>query len=262
MSDETADVSDENSDALKDEKAPRASRKPVDESGTPLVRVRDLRKVFLHEGHEIEILRGIDLAVHPGEMLAVVGASGAGKSTLLYLLGTLDMPTSGAIEYNGEDVTRFTSARLANFRNERLGFVFQFHHLLPEFSAVENVMMPGLIRGMSRSALEPAAKELLDEVGLGSRLTHRPSQLSGGEQQRVALARALVMSPKLVLADEPTGNLDSNNSNTIQELFFSLNARRGTTFLVVTHSSELSRRMPRVVTMRDGRVESDVRNPI
>jgi lipoprotein-releasing system ATP-binding protein len=227
------------------------------EGASTLVRVRALRKRFLHEGREVEILRGIDLEVKTGEMLAVVGASGAGKSTMLYLLGTLDLPTSGTIEYDGEDVTRYSSARLAAFRNERLGFVFQFHHLLPEFTALENVMMPGLIRGVGRAAIEQTARSLLSDVGLTARLTHRPGELSGGEQQRVALARALVMNPKLVLADEPTGNLDSKNSRAIQDLFFALNERRGTTFLVVTHSTELAARMPRVVTMRDGRIDSD-----
>ncbi len=225
--------------------------------GSPLVRASRVTKRFLHEGREVEILRGIDLDVYPGEMLAVVGASGAGKSTLLYLLGTLDLPTSGTIAYDGEDVTRYSSARLSAFRNEKLGFVFQFHHLLPEFTALENVMMPGLIRGAARAPLTRRAKELLEEVGLEGRLGHRPGEMSGGEQQRVALARALVMSPKLVLADEPTGNLDSKNSAAIQDLFFSLNERLGTTFLVVTHSSELAGRMRRVVTMRDGRIDSD-----
>lgn len=228
-------------------------------ASTPLVRARNLRKRFLHEGREVEILRGIDLDVHAKEMVAVVGASGAGKSTLLYLLGTLDLPTSGSIEYDGEDVTRYSSARLATFRNQSLGFVFQFHHLLPEFTALENVMMPGLIRGQGRGPLAERARELLDDVGLGTRVEHRPSELSGGEQQRVALARALVMRPRLVLADEPTGNLDSRNSDAIQDLFFSLNERHGTTFLVVTHSRDLAARMPRVVTMRDGLVESDER---
>ncbi|MBN8613319.1 MAG: ABC transporter ATP-binding protein [Deltaproteobacteria bacterium] len=238
-----------------DEKGPR--RAAIDLDAPTLVRVRGLTKRFLHEGREVEILKGIDLEVKKGEMLAVVGASGAGKSTMLYLLGTLDLPTSGTIEYDGEDVTRYTSARLAAFRNEKLGFVFQFHHLLPEFTALENVMMPGLIRGMGRSELERIARGLLEDVGLTSRATHRPGEMSGGEQQRVALARALVMNPKLVLADEPTGNLDSKNSQAIQDLFFLLNRTRGTTFLVVTHSREMADRMPRVVSMRDGRIETD-----
>jgi lipoprotein-releasing system ATP-binding protein len=224
-----------------------------------LVRVEGIRKKFLHEGNEVEILKGIDLAIDAGEMLCIVGPSGAGKSTLLHILGTLDLPTSGKIVFEGEDVTRFSSSGLAGFRNRALGFVFQFHHLLPEFNALENVMMPGLIRGTPRAAIEKSARALLEEVGLTHRLTHRPGELSGGEQQRVALARALVMEPKLILADEPTGNLDSRTSDAMNELFFDLNRRRGTTFLVVTHSRDLAGQMPRVVTMRDGRIESDER---
>ncbi|MFO0693610.1 MAG: ABC transporter ATP-binding protein [Polyangiales bacterium] len=222
-----------------------------------LVLVESLTKSFLHEGQRVDVLRGVDLVLAEGEMVSVVGASGAGKSTLLHLLGTLDLPTTGRIRYEGRDVTALSSPKLAEFRNRTIGFVFQFHHLLPEFTALENVMMPGLLRGAERKGLEARARELLLEVGLGHRLTHRPGELSGGEQQRVALARALVMEPKLVLADEPTGNLDSRTSEAIHELFFSLNERRGTTFLIVTHSNELARRMPRVVTMRDGRIESD-----
>lgn len=228
---------------------------------SPLVRVSQLRKRFLQEDTEMEILRGIDLEVQAGEMVAVMGQSGAGKSTLLYLLGTLDLPTSGRIEYEGVDVTRYSNAELARFRNEKLGFVFQSHHLLPEFTAAENVMMPGLIRGADRHALERRASELLEEVGLGHRAKHRPTELSGGEQQRVALARALIMEPRIVLADEPTGNLDSKNSEAMRALFFDLNTRRGTTFLIVTHSAELASAMPRVVTMRDGQIDSDVSRP-
>ncbi|HEY8432461.1 MAG TPA: ABC transporter ATP-binding protein [Sandaracinaceae bacterium] len=226
-----------------------------------LVVVRDVWKKFLHEGREVVILKGIDLVIEEGEMVAVVGPSGAGKSTLLHILGTLDLPTSGKILFDGEDVTRYSAARLADFRNRRLGFVFQFHHLLPEFTALENVMMPGLIRGEDRGKLEKRARELLEEVGLGHRMTHRPGELSGGEQQRVALARAIVMDPKLVLADEPTGNLDSKTSEAIHKLFIELNQRRGTTFLIVTHSRDLADRMPRMVSMRDGRIEQDVRRP-
>jgi lipoprotein-releasing system ATP-binding protein len=222
-----------------------------------LVRVDAVTKKFLHEGREVEILKGIDLTIAAGEMLSIVGASGAGKSTLLHILGTLDLPTSGRIVFEGEDVTRFSSSALAGFRNRSLGFVFQFHHLLPEFNALENVMMPGLIRGLPRAGVDKAARALLEEVGLTHRLTHRPGELSGGEQQRVALARALVMEPKLILADEPTGNLDSKTSDAMHELFFDLNQRRGTTFLIVTHSRDLAAQMPRVVTMRDGRIESD-----
>ena len=225
----------------------------------PLVVVENLEKRFVHEGKEIAILKGINLSIDEGEMLCVVGASGAGKSTLLHLLGTLDLPTRGRIVYAGHDVTRYTSSELAEFRNTSLGFVFQFHHLLPEFTALENVMMPGLIRGEARAPILERAKELLNDVGLSHRITHRPGELSGGEQQRVALARALVMKPALILADEPTGNLDSATSDAMHEVFFRLNQTRGTTFLIVTHSRELADRMPRVVTMRDGQIETDER---
>jgi len=224
-----------------------------------LVSLRGVHKRYLLDGAALDVLKGVDLEVAAGEMVCVVGPSGAGKSTLLNLLGTLDLPTRGQILYEGVDVTGLSSRELARFRNEKLGFVFQFHHLLPEFDAVENVMMPGLVRGVARRKLEPAARALLEEVGLAARLHHRPGELSGGEQQRVALARALSMEPKLVLADEPTGNLDSATSEAMHALLFQLNATRGTTFLVVTHNRELASQMPRVVTMRDGRVERDER---
>ena len=224
-----------------------------------LVAVEGVSKTFVHEGREVPILNGIDLSIDQGEMLCVVGPSGAGKSTLLHLLGTLDLPTQGKILYDGQDVTSYSSAKLADFRNRSIGFVFQFHHLLPEFTALENVLMPGRIRGERRGELEQRARDLLIEVGLGQRLTHRPGELSGGEQQRVALARALIMSPRLVLADEPTGNLDTTTGHAMHELLFGLNQTRGTTFLVVTHSPELAEQMPRVVHMRDGRIESDRR---
>ena len=227
---------------------------------TPMVVVDSVDKQFLHEGQTVTILRGIDLTIDEGEMLCIVGPSGAGKSTLLHLLGTLDLPTRGQILYSGQDVTRYSSAKLADFRNRSIGFVFQFHHLLPEFSALENVMMPGRIRGLAGSTLRDRARELLSEVGLEHRLSHRPGELSGGEQQRVALARAIIMEPKVVLADEPTGNLDSKTSSAVHDLFFDLNKRRGTTFLVVTHSRDLAAKMPRVVQMRDGRIEEDRRN--
>jgi lipoprotein-releasing system ATP-binding protein len=231
-------------------------------SSSQLVLVQGVTKTFIHEGTEVTVLKGIDLSIEEGEMLCVMGPSGAGKSTLLHVLGTLDLPTTGRVFYRGEDVTRYGSGRLADFRNRTLGFVFQFHHLLAEFSALENVMMPGLVRGRPRRELERSARELLDVVGLSHRLTHRPGELSGGEQQRVALARALVMQPRLVLADEPTGNLDTQSSDAIRELFFELNRSRGTTFLVVTHSRDMAARMPRVVGMRDGRIAADDRRPI
>ena len=225
----------------------------------PLVEVRGVEKRFFHEGRELCVLKPIDLTIARGEMLTIVGASGAGKSTLLHLLGTLDLPSRGRILFEGADVTQYNSAQLAEFRNRSLGFVFQFHHLLPEFDALENVMMPGLIRGQAKRALREKAERLLTEVGLRERLKHRPGELSGGEQQRVALARALVLEPSLVLADEPTGNLDSHTSEAIHELFVGLNRSHGTTFLIVTHSPDLAARMPRVVTMRDGAIESDER---
>jgi len=225
----------------------------------PLVSVQNVSKAFEHEGRSLEVLQGIDLDIGSGEMVTIVGPSGAGKSTLLHLVGTLDLPTEGRIFYEGRDVTRLGSSELAEFRNRSIGFVFQFHHLLPEFTALENVLMPGLIQGRRR--LEGRARQLLDEVGLSSRLTHRPGELSGGEQQRVALARALLMEPKLVLADEPTGNLDSQTSESVQSLFFDLNQRHGTTFLIVTHSRDFAAMMPRRVSMKDGRIVSDERRP-
>ena len=223
----------------------------------PLVSVQNVTKTFQHEGRSLEVLKGIDLDIGSGEMVTIVGPSGAGKSTLLHLIGTLDLPTEGRILYAGEDVTRLGSSDLAEFRNRSIGFVFQFHHLLPEFTALENVMMPGLIQGRRR--FEERAKQLLDEVGLSERLTHRPGELSGGEQQRVALARALLMEPKLVLADEPTGNLDSQTSASVHSLFFDLNRRHGITFLIVTHSRDFADMMPRRVSMKDGRIDSDER---
>lgn len=216
------------------------------------MRVRGLTKVFRHSGRQLAVLRGIDLDIAAGEMLAVVGRSGAGKSTLLHILGTLDRATSGELVFEGKQLTNMGQAQLAAFRNLAIGFVFQFHHLLPEFTALENVMMPQLIRRTLRSRARDWAAELLISVGLGERMTHRPGELSGGEQQRVALARALVMRPKLLLADEPTGNLDSKTSGSIHDLFFSLNERYRTTMLMVTHNDELARRMPRTLRMADG----------
>jgi len=223
----------------------------------PLVSVKSVTKTFQHEGRSLQVLQGIDLDICTGEMVTIVGPSGAGKSTLLHLIGTLDVPTQGRILYEGQDVTQLGSSDLAEFRNRSIGFVFQFHHLLPEFTALENVMMPGLIQGRRR--FEARARQLLDEVGLSERLTHRPGELSGGEQQRVALARALLMEPKLVLADEPTGNLDSQTSAAVHSLFFELNRRHGITFLIVTHSRDFAAMMPRQVSMKDGRVELDER---
>jgi lipoprotein-releasing system ATP-binding protein len=227
----------------------------------PLVIVEDLHKSFIHMGHELRVLKGIDLVIEQGDVAAIVGQSGAGKSTFLHCIGTLDLPTSGSIRLAGDELTGLSGAKLAAIRNRMIGFVFQFHHLLPEFNALENVMMPGLIQGRSRKDMEGPARALLTEVGLAERVTHRPGELSGGEQQRVALARALVLSPRLILADEPTGNLDSATSAAMHELFFDINRRRGTTIVVVTHNLAFADSMPRVITLRDGRVESDERRP-
>jgi lipoprotein-releasing system ATP-binding protein len=224
-----------------------------------LVLIEDLKKSFQHMGRTLDVLRGIDLNIYPGEILCIVGQSGAGKSTLLHCIGTLDLPTSGRIRLAGEELTTLGSARLATIRNRTIGFVFQFHHLLPEFDALENVMMPGLIQGKSRKELTKRAQALLEEVGIAHRGTHRPGELSGGEQQRVAIARALLLDPKLVLADEPTGNLDTATSDAVHELFFQINRDHGTTIVVVTHNPTFAQRMPRVVHMRDGIVVRDER---
>ncbi len=216
--------------------------------------IQGLHKSFDFEGRRISVLRGIDLQVEPGEMVAVVGASGAGKSTFLHVLGTLDAPTSGSIIIDGQETVRLGSRPLAAFRNRTIGFVFQFHHLLPEFTAIENTAMPALISGMSRQQAEQLAGELLTRVGLTHRLRHRPGELSGGEQQRVALARALVMEPRLLLADEPTGNLDDNTGAAIHDLLLELNRERGMTLLVVTHNKGLAVRLPRQLRMHEGRL--------
>jgi lipoprotein-releasing system ATP-binding protein len=222
-----------------------------------LVIIEDLSKSFQHMGRTLEVLKNIDLNIFQGEILAIVGPSGAGKSTLLHCIGTLDLPTSGRIRLAGEELTTMSGSRLAAVRNREIGFVFQFHHLLPEFNALENVMLPGLIQGRSRREMEQRSKALLEEVGLKDRATHRPGELSGGEQQRVAIARALALGPKLVLADEPTGNLDSTTSEAIHDLFFQIRKEHGTTIVVVTHNAGFAESMPRVVHMVDGRIFKD-----
>lgn len=214
--------------------------------------VKGLAKEYLHGGRIVSVLRRVDLSLQPGDMAAIVGASGVGKSTLLHVLGTLDLPTSGSIRFNDEELTRMVPSRLAEFRNREIGFVFQFHHLLPEFTALENVMMPAMIQRIPRAEAKRRAREILENVGLGKRLTHRPSELSGGEQQRVALARAMVMQPSLLLADEPTGNLDRRTGEEIHRLFLELNQAHGSTLLVVTHNPELAAMMPRCLRMLDG----------
>ena len=214
--------------------------------------VRDLSKAFLHGGRTLSVLRGVNFELRPGEIASVVGASGAGKSTLLHVLGTIDLPTAGSIHFDGADVTRLGAAALADFRNRQIGFVFQFHHLLPEFTALENVMMPGLILRLPRAECVARARQMLSRLGLADRLTHRPGELSGGEQQRVALARALLLEPRLLLADEPTGNLDTKTGREMHQLFFELNRELGMTLLIVTHNPELAAQTGRRLRMVDG----------
>jgi lipoprotein-releasing system ATP-binding protein len=221
---------------------------------TPLVQVRGLCKWFPTRDGRLEILKGADLTMAAGETLAVVGASGIGKSTLLHILGTLERPDGGQVCLEGKDIFAHNDERLAQMRNQRIGFVFQFHHLLPEFSALENTMMPAMIAGTDRKAAADQAEQILARVGLADRLHHRVGELSGGEQQRVALARALVLNPPLLLADEPTGNLDQKNSAQVHALLMELNAEFGMTVVVVTHNPDLAALLNRQVTIVEGRL--------
>lgn len=218
------------------------------------IRIEGLQREFLHEGNKLEVLKGIDLTMEPASMVSIRGRSGAGKSTFLHLLATLDNPTAGRILFAGEDVFKFTPSQLARFRNEHIGLMFQFHHLLSEFTALENVSMPALIHRESRSSAEKRARELLDRVGLLERASHKPGELSGGEQQRVALARALMMKPGILLADEPTGNLDQKTGSGIHELFKELNDTLKLSIVIVTHDEVLARKMPIRLVMSDGRL--------
>jgi len=215
---------------------------------------QDVTKSFARDGDRVEVLKGVSLTVAAGELVAIVGPSGVGKSTLLHLLGGLERPTAGAIRYGDTDLALLSDIALARFRNLRVGFVFQFHHLLPEFSALENVMMPLLIRRCSTAEARARATALLGRVGLAARLRHRPGELSGGEQQRVAIARALIGEPAVLLADEPTGNLDSKTGDEVFELMRELNRERNLTCVLITHNEELARRTDRVLRMLDGRM--------
>ncbi len=219
-----------------------------------LVRIEGLEKTYDMDGSPVEVLRGVDLTIEEGDRISIIGPSGSGKSTFLHVLGTLDTPTSGTVRFRGEDVFDRPPGAVAAFRNRTIGFVFQFHHLLPEFSALENVAMPALIQRRPASAANRQAAEMLEQVGLGHRLHHRPGELSGGEQQRVAIARALVLDPVLLLADEPTGNLDEATAAGIHVLLAETHARTGLTLVLVTHSSSLAARMPRRLEMRAGRL--------
>lgn len=228
----------------------------------PLLEVRDLWKEFrVADGPPIQVLRGIDLEVRAGERVAIVGPSGVGKSTLLHILGTLDHPTRGEVRFRGRDVFGREPAELARFRAESLGFVFQFHHLLPEFSALENVMMPGLLRGESRNAMAERAGAVLGEVELGHRMGHPVGKLSGGERQRVAVARALVLQPPLLLADEPTGNLDPETAEHIDQLLLRINRDRGTALVIVTHNERLAALLGRRVEIQSGSIPLGAAGP-
>lgn len=223
-------------------------------SGGPLVEIRDLSRSFETGGGTIEVLRGLDLDIAEGDRIAIVGQSGVGKSTLLHILGTLDHPTSGSLRFSGEDVFDRSRESLSDLRGRFLGFVFQFHHLLPEFSAVENVMMPGLIQGIDPEQMRVQSEAMLLDVGLAHRVDQAVGKLSGGERQRVAVARALVLDPPLVLADEPTGNLDPATGDQVAELLFEMNRTRGTTLVVVTHSKRMAGQLGRVLVLDAGRL--------
>jgi lipoprotein-releasing system ATP-binding protein len=220
-----------------------------------LLEVRGLFKTYGSSSSQIEVLRGIDLDLQAGTTTALIGASGAGKSTLLHLLGALDRPTSGTVCFRGENIFTKNDRQLAAFRNRSIGFVFQFHHLLPEFTALENVMMPALIGRVPRPEAREAAASLLEDVGLGQRMTHRPGELSGGEQQRVAIARALALEPELLLADEPTGNLDMKTSDGIHAMLTELQTKKRLTLVIVTHNERLAAAMGTTIHLLDGRVE-------
>ncbi len=223
----------------------------------PLIVVDSLERSFDMGKQTILVLNGISMAIQRGEMVAIIGASGAGKSTLLHILGTLDRPTKGTVLFEGKDMFKASETALASFRNQRIGFVFQFHHLLPEFTALENAYLPALIQKVPEHTAIESAKSLLTEVGLSHRFHHKPGELSGGEQQRVAVARALIRQPDLVLADEPTGNLDTHTGEELFELLRKLNQSHGTAFILVTHNEKLSHQTDRLIHLQDGQILED-----
>ena len=218
------------------------------------LRAEDVRKVFRREGYDLEVLKGVSLSISAGEMVGVVGVSGAGKTTLLQILGTLDRPTSGRVLYAGRDVSGLPEEEMASFRNRSVGFVFQFHNLLPEFTVLENVMLPCLISRLDPEEARIRAERLLSDVGLSERLAHRTGEISGGEQQRAAICRALVMEPSVLLADEPTGNLDRKTAGGVVDLLVELNRSRGLSLLMVTHNERIAERLHRVIRIDDGRI--------
>ncbi len=230
---------------------------PKAEIPVPLVQVDNLQRSFNMGNQTVHVLNGITMTIKRKEMVAIIGASGAGKSTLLHILGTLDRPTKGDVLFEGQNLFKVSETALANFRNQRIGFVFQFHHLLPEFTALENVSLPALIQKIPKSKAVESAKALLTEVGLSHRMHHKPGELSGGEQQRVAVARALIRQPNLVLADEPTGNLDTHTGDELFELLRKLNEAHGTAFIIVTHNEKLSHQTDRLIHLQDGQILED-----
>lgn len=221
-----------------------------------LVIVENLHKSYYLGKSQVDVLKGISLKIDQGEVIAIVGPSGVGKSTLLHILGALDRPTDGKVEINNVDIFKYSDAELAHFRNLSIGFVFQFHHLLPEFTALENVMIPAMISKKNGVNIKNQAMQLLKEVGLADRLHHRPSELSGGEQQRVAVARALINAPRLVLADEPSGNLDLESSQALHRLFLELNNKLNQTIIIVTHNMDLAKKADRIIELFDGKIKS------
>ncbi len=224
----------------------------MNKQGTPLLRAENIHKTYGTAENPVKVLRGVDLEILQGERVAVVGTSGSGKTTLLQILGCLDIPDQGKLLFEGTDLAQEKESRLSRHRNKNVGFIFQFHYLLPEFTALENVLMPGMIAGVEKKTLREKGENLLQQVGLSHRLQHRSGELSGGEQQRVALARALIMEPGLLLADEPTGNLDSASGNQVFELLTGLSQSRSLSVIMVTHNMELADSMDRRVTLADG----------
>jgi lipoprotein-releasing system ATP-binding protein len=221
-----------------------------------MITLKNLSKTFIKDGNSIEVLKGLDLTVSQGQSLAIFGVSGSGKSTLIHILGTLDQPTSGNVLFDDVNVFNWNESKLADFRNRKIGFVFQFHNLLPEFSCLENTMMPALIQGTPYRDAKAKAETILNEVGLGNRLTHKPGELSGGEQQRVAVARALINEPDIILADEPTGNLDTETGKKVEDLLVRLNQSKNITLVVVTHNKLLADRMSQGIGLKDGKIYS------
>ncbi len=224
-----------------------------------IILVKDIRKTYINGPAPLEVLKGITLHVKTGEVVAIKGPSGVGKSTLLHIMGALDLPTSGKVVIDGQDLDLLSNLNLARFRNKAIGFVFQFHHLLPEFTALENVLIPSFMHEPLTKEKQDYAKYLLNEVGLSHRLHHKPSELSGGEQQRVAVARALINKPRVLLADEPTGNLDRQNSDMLYELLLDLNKKLNQTLVIVTHDEHMTLKAHRIIELDDGRVVNEIR---